>query len=297
MNTPITRPPNEPSPSKSNWQSYLYVGLFVLNSVLIVIGEGSPFVYLLVLLQGVFFVGLLELTHQSVHRNFITNRVINELIGAFAASLVGFNLMAYRYFHLEHHRHTCDDDDPEGLLYIHSPATRWSLLSAPVAHVWVAFSINGLAKRYVPAGKSTELLRNNMLLLFMFGGLGGLAWMDFSLFLTLYLLPLCLFAYLDSFFSQAEHYDASVRQVSEKVDIATVAYDVQVPLVLSHLMLNRNLHRVHHVWPRTRWFEAPSRLGALGIRNEGRVKTFSEFVIHWFRNGPRLWIKSVEIDE
>lgn len=282
----------EPSPSTSNWQSYLYIMLFVMNSVMIVFGEGSSFVYLLVLLQGMFFVGLLELTHQSVHRNFVTNRTVNEVIGTFAASLVGFNLIAYRYFHLEHHRHTCDDDDPEGVLYIHSPTTRWSLLSAPVAHVWVAFSINGLAKRFVPKVKSPELLKHKCVLMVVLGGICVLAFMNFALFLNLYLLPLCLFAYLDSFFSQAEHYDASVRKASERIDVATVTYDVQVPLILSHLMLNRNLHRVHHVWPRTRWFDAPSRVDSLNVRNEGRVWTFPAFVVHWFKSGPRLWIKS-----
>jgi len=282
----------EPSPSKSNWQSYLYILLFVMNSLLIVVCDDKPFVYFFVVLQGMFFVGLLELTHQSVHRNFVTNRRVNEFIGMFAASLVGFNLVGYRHFHLEHHRHTCDDDDPEGLLYIHSPSTRWSLLTAPIAHLWVAFNINSLARRFVPVSKYSEWRRNRLYLVVMLGGAGLFAFADISLFLKVYLVPLCLFAYMDSFFSQAEHYDALVRKTSEKVDVASVTYDIQVPLLLSHLMLNRNLHRVHHVWPRTRWFEAPARIEALNKGETGRVMTLPEFIVKWFKQGPRLWVKS-----
>ncbi len=282
----------EPSPSKSNWQSYLYILLFAMNCSLIVVFNSQPFVYLFVVLQGLFFVGLLELTHQSVHRNFVTNRRVNEFIGMFAASFVGFNLVGYRHFHLEHHRHTCDDDDPEGLLYIHSPSTRWSLLTAPIAHLWVAFSINNLAKRFVPVSKIAEWRRNRLYLVVMLGVGGLFVFADLSLFLKVYVVPLCLFAYMDSFFSQAEHYDALVRKTSEKVDVASVTFDIQVPLLLSHLMLNRNLHRVHHVWPRTRWFEAPARIEILNKGETERVMTLFEFVLKWFKQGPRLWVKA-----
>lgn len=282
----------EPTPSKSNWQSYFYVSLFLLNCVMIGISNSTPFVYLFVVLQGLFFVGLLELTHQSVHRNFVTNRLVNEIIGTLAAAIVGFNLIGYRYFHLEHHRHTCDKDDPEGILYKHSPSTRWSLLSAPIAHIWVAYNINGLAKKFVPASKSSEWLRNRAILAVVICAGACLALVNISLFIYLYFLPLCLFSYMDSFFSQAEHYGAPVRESTEKTNVATVTYDIQVPLVLSHVMLNRNLHRVHHVWPRTRWYEAPSRLEGLGRNDAGRVMSLGQFIVLWFKNGPRLWVEN-----
>lgn len=278
-----------PEFSQADWPSYVYLLLFVCNTLAIVWLADSLYCAVFVVLQGCFLTGMLELTHQAVHRRFVLNTWLNETFGSIAAALIGFNLTTYRCFHLEHHRHTCDDADPEGLLYLGSPSTRWLWLGAPIAHLVVALEINSLASRYVPSTKRAEWMRSNAVMALVFVLL--MLWAAFfpRSFLLAYLIPLCLFAWIDFLFSQAEHFGAPVRPVDERVNVASVTLDVQLPRWLSHLLLNRNLHRVHHIWPRTRWFEAPAFLPILNGTQPGRVVSLPQFAARWFSEGPRLW--------
>lgn len=276
----------------SDWQSYLYVSLIFVNSVLIGTVEWEVLLIPLVCLQSFFFVGLLELTHQSVHRNFVNNRFLNEVFGTLAAALIGINLVAYRYFHRTHHRHTCDDKDPEGLLYQHSPATRWSLLTAPLAHLWVAFSINAFSDRYVPKLKKAPLQRTYVIMATISAGAIVCIILDPLLWLYLHGIPLLLFAYIDAFFSQAEHYGAAIEESPHSQHVALITNDIQLPALISYAVLNRNLHRVHHMWPNTRWHEAPKKVHLASIhvpQSSRNVMTLPEFIIVWCKHGPRLW--------
>lgn len=280
----------EPEPSKDDRPSYLYVAAFIANSAILMWLPVGWALIPFILIQAGFFIGLLELMHQSVHRNFVMNRKVNEVLGGFAASLIGYNLISYRYFHLEHHRHTCDELDPEGILYAHSPETRWSALITPLAHIWVAFSINKLSTKYVPKSRQQEWRRCGAFALAVWSSLGLFAAIAPQAFVAAYLIPFCLFAYIDSFFSQAEHYDTTYRKPEEKIDVSLVSYDIKLPTLLSHLVLSRNLHRIHHVWPRTRWFEAPNRLETLNNSQQGRTMSFPVFIRKWLKGGPRLWL-------
>ncbi|MCP5018795.1 MAG: fatty acid desaturase [Ketobacter sp.] len=291
---------HEPTPSLADWPSYLYLTAFVLNTAVLVVGGGVfgwdagwRIAWLLpsVVIQGFFFMGVLELMHQSVHYNFVTHRGVNEAIGSVAAALIGINLVAYRFFHLEHHRHTCDEDDPEGILYAQSPATRWMALGSPIEHTYVALQINHLARRYVPQRKQFEWRRARVVLALTLSLLGVAAYLAPVQFLVAYLLPLCVFAWMDFFFSQAEHYGADIRPRGASVDVRAVSWDVVIPAPLSYLMLNRNLHTVHHVWPRTRWFETPQRVALIREAGDGGVITFTGFMRKWLQGGPRLWRK------
>lgn len=278
-----------PRSARASWPSYVYVTLAALNTAAISAYAGSLLVLPLVVVQSLFFVGLLELTHQSVHRNFVSSKTANELLGTIAAGLIGFNLVAYRYFHFEHHRHTCDEADPEGLLYAGSPSTRWIWLIAPAAQAWVAVSINRLAGRYVPSAKSGSLRRARLGLGLMLFAVMAFAVTAPQSFLMAYLIPFCGFAWIDFLFSQAEHYGFEIREATPSRDRGSVTHDVRVPSLFSQLMLHRNLHRVHHVWPQTRWYEAPRRLRALQSTQPEHAPTFAEFASRWMRQGPRLW--------
>lgn len=286
----LARPLHTPTPSRADAPSIAYLVIFIVNSLAIIL---SPYAWLnplLMIVQGFFFVGLLEMTHQSVHHAFIvSSRKWNEAAGLCAAALIGINMITYRYFHLEHHRHTCDAVDPEGFLYADSPRTRWFILGAPIAHLYVALGINRLAGRYVPQSKRAQWWRAQAVLITVMIGL--LCWCLLSpiSFLQAYLIPLCLFAWFDFLFSQAEHYGAPIRKEEERCNVASVSYDIKMPLWLSHLMLNRNLHRVHHVWPRTRWFEAPERMTELNVIQPSRVLSLRTFGKRWWADGPRLW--------
>lgn len=286
----LPRPNHIPSPSRADWPSVLYLLLFIINTLLIV---GLPWSFaktVLIVLQGFFFVGLLEMTHQCVHYAFIaTSRKINEAVGLLAASLIGINMVTYRFFHLEHHRHTCDNLDPEGHLYADSPKGRWFVAGAPIAHIYVALGINQLAGRYVPESKKPEWWRARVVLMMTFIALAMWAYASPLTFVQAYLIPLCLFAWFDFLFSQAEHFGAPIRDTETACNVASVSYDITVNRWMSHLLLNRNLHRVHHVWPRTRWFEAQARLNELAEIQPGRVLGLLDFCKRWWADGPRLW--------
>lgn len=286
----LPRPDVIPQPSRTDWPSALYLLLFLLNTALIIVLPWSFTNIVLIVIQGFFFVGLLEMTHQCVHHAFLSSsRKLNETVGLIAASLIGINMVTYRYFHLEHHRHTCDNADPEGHLYADSPTGRWFIGAAPIAHLFVALGINGLAKRYVPLAKKAEWQRARAVLLLTLCLLAVWAALSPLTFIQAYLIPLCLFAWFDFLFSQAEHYGAPVSDPSSVRNVASVSYDITVNRWLSHLMLNRNLHRVHHVWPRTRWFEAQARLNDLDALQPGRVMDLQAFGKLWWQGGPRLW--------
>lgn len=286
----LPRPAHIPSPSWSDLPSLIYLGLLALNTLIILLNPWPLLNVVFIVVQGFFFVGLLEMTHQCVHHAFIARyRRINEIVGLIAAALIGINMVTYRYFHLQHHRHTCDQQDPEGHLYADSPRTRWFFLVAPIAHVYVAVGINRLAAQYVPARKRGEWQRARLVLVSVMMLLALVCAWNPAFFLQAYLLPLCLFAWFDFLFSQAEHYGADIRDADAACNVASVSYDVTAPRWLSHLMLNRNLHRVHHVWPRTRWFEAQARQRELDAIQPGRVLSFSQFSQRWFTEGPRLW--------
>ncbi len=286
----LQRPAHIPTPSASDAPSLVYLGLLALNTAVIFLNPWPLLTAICIILQGFFFVGLLEMTHQCVHHAFIaSSRRSNELVGMIAASLIGINMVTYRFFHLHHHRHTCDREDPEGHLYADSPSTRWFFLAAPIAHLYVATGINRLASLYVPAHKRKEWQRARWVMAAVMLGLALVCLWNPVFFLQAYILPLCLFAWFDFMFSQAEHYGAAVRDTEQSCNVASVSYDVTAPRWLSHLMLNRNMHRVHHVWPRTRWFEAQARLQELDVIQPGRVLSFSRFSKRWFAEGPRLW--------
>jgi fatty acid desaturase len=288
--SPLARAPRAPTPTRSDGPSLLYVGGFVLNTLSLALLPAHPLMVLQCVLQGFFFVGVLEMTHQCVHHAFIASSPrVNEVVGLCAAALIGFNLVTYRHFHYEHHRHTSDADDPEGHLYADSPNTRWLMLVAPIAHVYVALGIHRLSRRYVPRRERAAWLRSQAVTLLVLFALVPWAVLAPWSFLRTYLLPLCLFAWLDFLFSQAEHYEAPIRDSGVRSNVADVSYDIRVPALFSVLMLHRNLHRVHHVWPCTRWFEASRRMHELDALQPGRVLTLTQFARRWWRLGPRTW--------
>ncbi len=278
-----------PEFSEANWPSYLYLSLLALNSVAICTLASDVGAIGLILLQAWFMVGLFELMHQAAHRRFVTSGVWNETLGNLAAALIGLNFTAFRYFHLEHHRHTCDEGDPEGLIYSNVARSRWNWLIAPVLHGAAVWRINQLASRFVPASRRADWMGSNAMLALVLVGL--VLWLVLAprSFLLCYLLPFLLFTWLDYLFSQAEHYGAKVRGIDDSVNVANLTLDLRMPRWISLLMLHRNLHRVHHVWPRTRWFEAPSFLPALDRAQPGRVISLTGFIARWLTQGPRQW--------
>ncbi len=71
--------------------------------------------------------GLAILMHDAAHRALFKNTRLNDTLGAFLCGWpVGASLTLYRPYHLSHHRHTQQSEDPDLVLSAPFPITRQS---------------------------------------------------------------------------------------------------------------------------------------------------------------------------
>ncbi len=272
---------------RADWPSLMFLALAALNTIVL---ATMPHLWLRALLslpQALLLAGCQEAKHMAVHGTFLSDRRANDTAGVFCAALFGVNFTAYRYFHLQHHRANCTHADPEGQLYVLSWRTRWIWALAPLELPWIAWHQNRVGWPMVPRSKRRE--RNFalgwMLAFFAFVVIG--AWRAPQAVLWAYALPAALLAWFDFMLTQAEHYEAPVAPATIRREPGDITHDIVLPLGLGWLMLHRSLHRVHHCYPATRWYDAPRRL-----RNDPTAAplTYCAFVRLWLASGPRLWL-------
>ena len=80
-----------------------------------------------VLIIGGRQLGLAILMHDAAHRALFKNTRLNDTLGAFLCGWpVGASLTLYRPYHLSHHRHTQQKEDPDLILSAPFPITRQS---------------------------------------------------------------------------------------------------------------------------------------------------------------------------
>lgn len=266
--------------------SLAFLGVLGMNTCAIGLAHGAWPCALLALPQALLLGGCQEAKHQCVHRAFVRHAGLNDLLGTVLAALFGLNFTVYRFFHLQHHRHTCDLGDPEGALYRLSWRSRVIWLLAPLELPWVAWHIHRTGWAMVPPARRGRRTMDAVWGL-AFAALMLLALREAPQFvLWAYAVPAALYAWLDFPLTQAEHYGAPVLSCERRRDPADVSFDIVLPLGLGWLHLHRALHRVHHRDPTTRWYEAPARLRA---DPTATPVGFTAFVRRWWAEGPRLW--------
>ncbi|SDY03784.1 fatty acid desaturase [Pseudomonas sp. NFACC08-1] len=243
----------------------------------------------LIVLQAILMIGVQEIKHQGVHRQFLVGTPLNEAVGVFAAGIFAANFVGYRYFHLEHHRKTCQADDPEGLMYEQTWPTRWISLLGAAEQLWVAISTNRISRRYLPPNAVWRWRWNNAVIGVFAAALAFGLYEAPRLVVCVYLLPYCLFAWMDFWLTQAEHYGVRISAQGPRRPPCEITTDVRLPKILSWLILHRSLHRTHHHAPATRWFHAYAQSRVLAKDNPGGTTGLPTFVATWMRLGPRLW--------
>ena len=77
-------------------------------------GLGWPFRIVAVVFMGFLVAGLGGAIHESVHRLLFAGRRANEVVGRVVAALLLMPYDAYRAYHIDHHRWTLTERDPEG---------------------------------------------------------------------------------------------------------------------------------------------------------------------------------------
>ena len=267
--------------------SLLFLALVLGNVIAISLATNPWLLGALTVLQAALVLGCQEAKHLCVHRSFLAgSRVANDAVGMLCAALFGVNFHAYRHFHLQHHRATCTEEDPEGHLYSKSIGSRVIWLLAPLELGWVAYHINRKAGSLVPASHRRQ--RNaGLLFVIAFAALMAvLARHDPHTFVYAYVLPMALYSWFDFLLTQAEHYGVPVVKAGHRRDPGALTADVQLPAWLSWLTLHRSLHRVHHLHPGLRWFAAPAQR----VRDGSVPITYRDVVRRWMKEGPRLWL-------
>lgn len=111
---------------RSNWKGlWLVAHAWAVIGLAIAVGVAWPItVPLVVVLVGNRQLGLFILMHDAAHGALHRNRAINDWVGKW---LCGFDLHAYRSYHLQHHRFVQQAEDPDLVLSAPFPVTRSSL--------------------------------------------------------------------------------------------------------------------------------------------------------------------------
>ncbi len=111
---------------RSAWKGLLLVAhCWSVIAAAIAMGVVWPLtIPLAVVLVGNRQLGLFILMHDAAHGALHKNRAVNDWVGKW---LCGFDLHAYRSYHLQHHRFVQQDHDPDLVLSKPFPVTRQSL--------------------------------------------------------------------------------------------------------------------------------------------------------------------------
>jgi fatty acid desaturase len=279
--------PSRRAELRADLPSLLFLAVVAVNTIVLATTSHLWLRALLALPQALLLAGCQEAKHMAVHGTFLSERRANDAVGVVFAALFGVNFTAYRYFHLQHHRATCTEADPEGQLYALSWRTRWIWALAPLELPWIAWHQNRVGWPMVPASRRGERNAAVVWMLVFFAIVGFCAWHAPQAVLWVYAIPAALLSWFDFMLTQAEHYGVPIGAALARRDPGETTQDIVLPFGLGWLMLHRPLHRVHHRYPGSRWYEAPRRL-----RDDPTAApiNYAAFVRRWLASGPRLWL-------
>ncbi|WP_341897507.1 fatty acid desaturase family protein [Ferrovibrio terrae] len=107
----------------------LHAWALIAGSMALVVWLPNPLTFILaVMVIGGRQLGLAILMHDAAHGLLFRTRRLNEFAGQWLCAFpVGTDLLLYRPYHLKHHRHTQQADDPDLVLSAPFPISRASL--------------------------------------------------------------------------------------------------------------------------------------------------------------------------
>jgi len=275
----------------------LYLGLMLINTLLIVFTVGGYYLLpLLIVLQGFFMVGQMEMLHQAVHSNLFTVRWINNFFGFLAGILHGISFIAYKRFHIIHHGYCNTAKDPEKHYYPIKSPLRALLLYPSILLIRNANVIN--SGRYLKMENGDLILHKlNMICIFVIPIASILLTVEYPKEMLLaYWLPYVVFFYVELFMAQSQHYFSDERATAPRQNEQyKEAVNILLPWPLGFLCLYTNHHATHHVHPSAKWHQIPTKT------HEDAEYVFSlslfDFIRTCLKHGAREWrVKSVAIN-
>lgn len=228
-----------------------------------------------------------SLIHEAIHDLFHPSRRVNAIFGRLLAILFGSPFRIVRMSHLLHHK--LNRMPAEGTEYFDrtrgskagaAPGYYFQILLglylveilSPVYFLLPRAVLQGFKNRYIRAGTVSALLMENWL-----GkeslheirrdGVLTLSWLALAFYCygENWLLLACVLlarGFLISFLDNIYHYETPVSDVF-------YAKNLRLPAPMTRLLLNFNLHGIHHVNPAIPWIHLPAAFDAQAGRFYG----------------------------
>jgi fatty acid desaturase len=226
------------------------------------------------------------LIHEAIHFKLHSKRRINDLLGRVHAVLFGCPFHILKVGHMSHHRYNRSVIDTNELIPAdakHAALWWFAYYARIMGFLYVSEVISPLAFFFWSRSKRfiRRLIKDDTLEAILdlftrrivhtirfdaFLCLGWFAlqfyanWSDLRPLLILLLARACIISVYDN----AYHYGTDPHD-------AAAAYNLTVPRLLQPLILNHNMHRVHHRHPAASWTALPELFAADSDRFDGAL--------------------------
>lgn len=212
--------------------------------------------------------GALSASHEGVHGNLARHKGLNRVLAELWSLLLPFNFSLYKAYHLEHHRRTRLEGDPEPQADFRSV---WGYLAAApfiglgtLLQMWALslLSLVGRFPRYVRTRRQRRAVQlDAVLVLGVTIGLvvAAVAWP--RMVLLLWGVPVLLMSPVFTLTALPEHYGCP--RVPEPLDATRSTVSNRL---FSYLYWENNLHAEHHLLPGVPYHRQHRVRAALGDR-------------------------------
>jgi beta-carotene hydroxylase len=186
--------------------------------------------------------------HDAAHRAVGRSRTLNAVVGRLAAVPLMGPFQAFRYMHLEHHKHTneADGSDPDR----YSGSGRWWLLPlrwvTQDLHYYVVYA--GRLRRR-PRAEAIEVVAT---IVALYGTAIGLIIAGYGADVALYVLlpPRIAITFLALAFDYLPHAPYAATRKEDRFAATRIIDHAW----LTPVMLGQNYHLVHHLYPAVPWY-------------------------------------------
>jgi fatty acid desaturase len=230
--------------------------------------------------MGFMLSGFLGAAHDCAHGTHLDSKAGNRWAGALWASAVLFNFSLYKYFHLEHHKHTGVDGDtePNGrfqnvwIYLLALPTTAffsafWKMAFRAEREQFPSFVRTLKARREVKTDNRIQMIWAMVIIL------TSTIYPE-EIFLS-YFVPLLFYFPMVFFTSLPEHYGCDLGPDTWTNTRSTVSNPV-----FRYYFWNGNFHSEHHVYPSVPSCNLPVVHRRIGTRFKFVESSYIRFHLH-----------------
>lgn len=240
--------------------SHLAVHGGLIMGLGILIALEVPFWGALILPQGLLLAFLFTLEHECTHKTPFKSESLNEWVGWATGLLIIQPFLAFRYFHLAHHRHTNDPEHDPELSGLPKPrdwrAFLWHLSSIGYwmdkARLLFQHGFGVIDQPYLPEGTHARLRGEALGMLAIYAAVFVFSITVSPLLLWLWLIPLAVgFPFL-RLYLLAEH-----GRCPFVADMFVNTRTTYTSALVRFLAWNMPFHAEHHVYPQVPFYRIP----------------------------------------